>query len=186
MKLLSVISTHHIVTIVIHNFAKTGKHFKEIVRISQKPHESLLSFISVNYNTNIILFYFHRRKNKKTNQHLRISGNVTFLSQHWLVELIANMISFHLKYGRGFIQFTTIIVLLLLNESCSAEGEDKKTFEQACQYWLTNDFTHNVVWISLVQCLMKNVLTLKASFNERFIFTCPFSKTFIDIAGMVP
>ena len=36
------------------------------------------------------------------------------------------MITFHLKYGRGFIQFSIIIVLLLLNESCSAEGEDKK------------------------------------------------------------
>ena len=166
-------------TIVIHNFAKTGKHFKEIARISQKPHESLLSFISVKYNTNIICFYFLRRKNKKTNQHLGTSGNVTFLSQHWLVEFIAKMITFHLKYGRGFIQFSIIIVLLLLNESCSAEGEDKKYIyitsknrrnevrehiELACQYWLTNDFTHNVVWISLGQCLMKNVLTLKASF----------------------
>lgn len=118
VKLLSVISTHHIVTIVI--------HFKEIARISQKPHESLLSFICVKYNTNIICFYFLRRKNKKTNQHLGTSGNVMFLSQHWLVEFIAKMITFHLKYGQGFIQFSIIIVLLLLNESCSAEGEDKK------------------------------------------------------------
>ena len=67
---------------------------------------------------------------------------------------------FYLKYGRGFIQFSIIIVLLLFNQSCSAEGEDKKYIyitskngrnevrehiELACQYWLTNDFTHNVV-----------------------------------------
>lgn len=48
------------------------------------------------------------------------------IAKHWLVEFIAKMITFHLKYGRGFIQFSIIIVLLLLNESCSAEGEDKK------------------------------------------------------------
>lgn len=126
VKLLSVISTHHIVTIIIHNFAKTGKHFKEIVCISQKPHEGLLSFISVNYNTNII-FLFPQAKNQKHKPAPEDfqTGNVTFLSQHWLVELIANMISFHLKYGCGFVQFTIIIVLVLLNESCSAEGEDK-------------------------------------------------------------
>ena len=102
---------------------KTGKHFKEIARISQKPHESLLSFISVNYNTNIICFYFLRRKNKPAPEDFwECDVSIATLTRR----IHCKYDKFYLKYGRGFIQFSIIIVLLLLNQSCSAEGEDKK------------------------------------------------------------